>query len=159
MGNAGELPLDRHERGILTLNIPARRDAFEKLRVELAAVAADLLLSERETDHLLIAADEVFSNIAAYAYPDGGGSVEVRLAKNADGTELAMTFADCGIPFDPLEVTPPDTAAPPADRRIGGLGIHIVRNLMDGIAYRRTADGRNLLTLTKRLAASGEVSS
>lgn len=156
MGNAGELSEDRHIRGILTLNIPARRDAFDELRVQLAAVASALRIPGRETDKLLIAADEIFSNIAAYAYPDGGGTVEVRLAKNADGTELSMTFADRGIPFDPTEVKPPDTAAPPAARSIGGLGIHIVRNLMDGMAYRRTADGRNLLTLTKRLSASPE---
>ena len=159
MGKAGELSEHRRLNGIFTLEIPARRDAFEGLRVKLAAVAADLRLPERETDHLLIAADEVFSNIAAYAYPDGGGSVEVRLVKNADGTELAMTFSDRGIPFDPLAVKPPDTAAPPADRRIGGLGIHIVRHLMDGVVYRRTDDGRNVLTLAKRLSANPEVQS
>lgn len=159
MGKAGELSEHRRLNGIFTLDIPARRNAFERLRSELAAAAAELRIPERETDHLLIAADEVFSNIAAYAYPDGGGPVEVRLAKNADGSELFMTFSDRGVPFDPLEVKPPDTAAPPADRRIGGLGIHIVRHLMDGVVYRRTDDGRNVLTLAKRLSANPEVQS
>lgn len=149
-----EVPRDR---GIFTLDLPARRDAFEELRSRLAAVAAELRVPERETDHLLIAADEVFSNIAEYAYPDGGGTVEVRLTQNADGTELSMIFSDRGIPFDPLEAEVPDTSAPPAARRVGGLGIHIVRNIMDGIAYRRTDDGRNLLTLTKRLSGNAEV--
>ena len=157
MGKAGELPEDRNIRGILTLSIPARRDAFEELRVKLAAVASDLRIPERETDQLLIAADEVFSNIAAYAYPDGGGTIEIQLAQSADGAELSMTFSDRGIPFDPLAVQPPDTATPPDRRKVGGLGIHIVRNLMDGVVYRRTGDGRNILTLTKRLSANPEV--
>ena len=148
---------DRRDHSIFTLNIPSRRDAFEELREKLAAVAVQLRIPERETDHLLIAADEIFSNIAEYAYPDGGGTVEIRLTQNPDGTELSMSFSDRGIPFDPLQAEVPDTSAPSAVRRVGGLGIHIVRNLMDGIVYRRTHDGRNLLTLTKRLPASAEV--
>ena len=159
MGKAGGQRESRHMCGILTLEIPARRDAFEQLRAPLAELAAKLRIPERETDKLLIAADEVFSNIAAYAYPEGGGTIEIQVAKNSNGTELYMTFADRGIPFDPLEVRPPDTAAPPAVRQVGGLGIHIVRNLMDGIVYRRTGDGRNLLTLTKRLTPATEVRS
>ena len=138
-------------RHIFTLNLPARRDAFEQLRARLADAAARLRLPERETDHLLIAADEVFSNIAAYAYPEGGGTVEIQMAQDAAETELLLIFSDRGIPFDPLAVAPPDTAAPLADRKIGGLGIHVVRRLMDRVAYRRAEDGRNILTLTKRL--------
>lgn len=157
MNRANERSEHRHVGNIFTLSIPARRGAFEELRAKLSAAAAELGLPERETDHLLIAADEVFSNIAAYAYPDDGGTVEIQVAGNTGCTELSMTFADRGIPFDPLEVQPPDTAAPPAARRVGGLGIHIVRRLMDDIVYRRTADGRNLLTLTKRLPAGTEV--
>ena len=156
MGKAGELSEHRRLNGIFTLEIPARRNAFEQLRAQLAAAAADLRIPERETDHLLIAADEVFSNIAAYAYPNGGGTVEVKLSKNADGTELSISFADRGIPFDPLTVKAPDTSAPLEERRIGGLGIHIARHLMDDIAYRRTDDGRNILTLVKHLPAVPE---
>ena len=159
MNQASERSEDRDICGIFTLELPARRDAFELLRSRLADAAAKFRLPERETDQLLIAADEAFSNIAEYAYPDRGGTVEVQLANNAAGTELYMIFSDRGIPFDPLEVKPPDTAAPPAERQIGGLGIHLVRHLMDGIAYRRTDDGRNLLTLTKHLPAVPKVQS
>ena len=157
MGETSKRPEDRRDRRIFLLEIPARRDAFEELRARLAVAATDLKLPERETDHLLIAADEVFSNVAAYAYPGGGGTVEIQLAQSADGAELSMTFSDRGIPFDPLAVQPPDTATPPDRRKVGGLGIHIVRNLMDGVVYRRTGDGRNILTLTKRLSANPEV--
>jgi len=157
MDKTGELPEQFPMYGIFLLSLPARCDAFEELRARLAAAAAELRLPERETDQLLISADEVFSNIAAYAYPEGGGTVEVQLAKNADGTALYMIFSDHGIPFDPSAAAPPDTAAPPENRKVGGLGIHIVRHLMDGIVYRRTGDGRNLLTLTKKLSAPPEV--
>ena len=145
-----------HSRRISSLKVPARREAFEALRAHLATTADRLRIPERERSHLLIAADEIFSNIAEYAYPDGSGTVEVQLAANLDGSELSLIFADRGIPFDPLATTPPDTAAPLADRRIGGLGIHVVRRLMDRVAYRRTDDGRNLLTLTKRLPTTAE---
>lgn len=147
---------ERCRQEIFTLTVPARCDAFEQLRTRLTTVAAQFHIPERETDHLLIAADEVFSNIAAYAYPDGGGTVEIRLTANADGTELSLAFSDRGIPFDPLAVKPPDTSAPLADRKIGGLGIHVVRKLMDQLVYRRAEDGRNILTLTKRLPTTGE---
>ena len=146
----------RHIRRISALSVPARREAFETLRLRLETVADRLRIPERERSHLLIAADEIFSNIAEYAYPDGGGTVEIQLAANPDGSELFLIFADRGIPFDPLTAPPPDTAAPLADRRIGGLGIHVVRRLMDRVAYRRTDDGRNLLTLTKRLPTTAE---
>ena len=157
MGKTNELSGHRHLRSIFTLVIPARREAFEQLRAQLAAAAAKFRIPERETDHLLIAADEVFSNVAAYAYPDGDGTVEVRMAANADGTELSLAFSDRGIPFDPLAVKTPDTSAPLADRKIGGLGIHVVRRLMDQVVYRRAEDGRNILTLIKHLPMTGEV--
>lgn len=156
MGGTGRQSGEFSGRDMASLSIPARRDAFEQLRVRLTAIAENLRIPERETDHLLIAADEIFSNIAAYAYPDGGGTVEIRVEGDVGGTAIRLIFSDRGIPFDPLTVAPPDTAAPLADRRIGGLGIHVVRKLMDGVAYRRTEDGRNLLTLVKRLPAAGE---
>ena len=146
-------------RNLASLSIPARRDAFEQLRVRLLTVAEELRIPERETDHLLIAADEVFSNIAAYAYPGGGGTVEFQAEEDAEGTELRLIFSDRGIPFDPLAAAPPDTAAPIAERRIGGLGIHVVRKLMDRVAYRRTEDGKNVLTLVKRLPTPEEARS
>ena len=156
MSGTGKKPEISPGRNIASLSIPARRDAFEQLRVLLLSVAGELRIPERETDHLLIAADEVFSNIAAYAYPGGEGTVEVQMAEPDGGTAIRLVFSDRGIPFDPLAAAPPDTAAPLAERRIGGLGIHVVRKLMDRVDYRRTEDGRNVLTLEKRFPTPEE---
>lgn len=159
MGERGGPAAYPHGRTLAAWRIPARRDAFEELRMGLEDVAGQLGIPERERAHLLIAADEVFSNIASYAYPDGGGTVEIQVEENSDGSELSLVFLDRGVPFDPLTAEAPDTAAPLAERRIGGLGIHVVRQLMDRVAYQRTEDGRNRLALTKRLTPDGEARS
>jgi serine/threonine-protein kinase RsbW/sigma-B regulation protein RsbU (phosphoserine phosphatase) len=67
------------------------------------------------------------------------------------GGRLTVTVADDGIPFDPLTVAPPDTTLPLADRDVGGLGIHLVRHLVDDIIYRRIG-ARNETTLVKNVA-------
>lgn len=65
-------------------------------------------------------------------------------------TRLAITLSDDGIPFDPTATTAPDVVAPLDDRQFGGLGIHLVRTVMDGLEYGRH-DARNARVLTKRL--------
>ena len=69
--------------------------------------------------------------------------------RHAEGT-LSLTFADRGVPYDPLSAPPPDLSRPLAERAPGGLGLFIVRKTMDAVDYRRDGD-RNVLTLTKRL--------
>jgi len=66
--------------------------------------------------------------------------------------DLAATVSDDGAPFDPLSQPPPDIHAPAEDRKVGGLGIHLLRSLMDSVEYRR-ADGRNRLTFRTRTGA------
>jgi len=156
MGGENGRSEHRRIRNIFVLDLPACRDAFDELRTRLATAARRLRLPERDTSHLLIAADEVFTNIAEYAYPERSGTVDIRLAADDDTAELRLSFADRGIPFDPLTAKTPDTAAAPAERQIGGLGIHVVKSLMDDVTYRRTADGQNVLTLTKRLPPAPE---
>ena len=63
---------------------------------------------------------------------------------------LVLTFSDDGVPFDPIAAKTPDTSAPLEQREIGGLGIHLVRNLIDEASYERKL-GRNVLTLVKQL--------
>lgn len=95
---------------------------------------------------LCIAVDEIFSNIARYAYPQGEGSVCLQM--QAEAGRACLTFTDSGEAFDPLARTAPDTSAPLADRPIGGLGILVVRKTMDSVDYRRV-DGQNVLTVEK----------
>ena len=132
-----------------TLTVPARREAFAALSAWLEARLAPLNPSPKTRRQLLVAADEILTNVASYAYPpDAPGELQVMLC-HAAGT-LSLTFADRGIPYDPLTAPPPDLTIPLAKRAPGGLGLLIVRKTMDAVDYRRDGD-RNVLTLTKRL--------
>lgn len=98
-----------------------------------------------------VAIDEAAANICSYAYPagaDGTLSLSCRFDKALG--EYGVSFSDSGIPFDPLKAPAADTSAPASERAIGGLGIHIMRTLMDNIKY-EYSDGRNILSMIKRI--------
>jgi serine/threonine-protein kinase RsbW len=91
-----------------------------------------------------VALDETLTNAVSYAFPGGGRHlIAVRIEHRA-GT-LTAIVSDDGAPFDPLAQPIPDVHAPIAERRVGGLGIHLLRTLMDSVEYRRRG-GRNELT-------------
>jgi anti-sigma regulatory factor (Ser/Thr protein kinase) len=93
--------------------------------------------------------DEIFNNIATYAYSDGDDKwITVEIA--AEDDTILMTFIDGGIPFDPSSAETPDTSLSAGARDFGGLGIHIVRSVMDSMTYSRE-NGRNVLTVRKKL--------
>jgi anti-sigma regulatory factor (Ser/Thr protein kinase) len=93
--------------------------------------------------------DEVVTNVISYAFTDvQDHAIEVRL--RLDAGEIQVDVVDDGRPFDPRDVPAPDLDAPLEERGIGGLGLHIVRKMMDGLSYRREGS-RNVLTLRKRL--------
>lgn len=103
-----------------------------------------------------VALDELLANTIGYglAGVDGGeATVEVELHPD----RVCLTLTDNGTPFDPFSKAVPDTGLSVADRAIGGLGVHLVRRMMDEFSYRR-ADGRNVVTLAKRLAGRMTVS-
>ena len=94
--------------------------------------------------------EEVFVNIAHYAYAPGTGPATVRF--RADGAGAAeLTFIDRGAPYDPLARPDPDVTLSAEERPIGGLGIFMVKKSMDDMRY-AYRDGRNILTIQKRLA-------
>ena len=99
---------------------------------------------------LNIAIDELFGNIARYAYESGEGPATVRVEVKEQPTCVIITFIDHGVPFDPLAMDAPDTTLSAKDRRIGGLGIFMVKKSMDNITY-EYKDGMNILTIHKHL--------
>lgn len=133
-----------------TLSLPARREAFAVLKNWLERIAAGLDLPPETKKHLLIAADEIFTNISNYGYPSGGGMVEIAAAFDPEQAVFSLAFSDSGIAYNPLEAPPPDLDKPLAEREPGGLGIFMVRQLMDTLDYRRE-NGRNILVLKKRV--------
>lgn len=97
-----------------------------------------------------IAVEEIYVNICSYAYPDGPGDVTADIA--AEGGRLILTFADSGFAYNPLEKEDPDITLSAQEREIGGLGIFMVKQIMDEVTYRR-ADGKNVLKLVKNVDA------
>ena len=97
-----------------------------------------------------VAIDELFSNIARYAYPDGPGKATVGIEFDEENRMCSVVFSDEGIPFDPLAQQAPDTSLPLMDRPVGGLGIFLVKKTMDAVEYRHE-NGRNILTVRKRI--------
>ena len=97
-----------------------------------------------------LAMEEIFVNIANYAYAPGTGMATVRVEVAGDPPEATVTFEDRGIPYDPLAKEDPDVTLPAEERQIGGLGIFLTKSIMDEVTYAYT-DGRNVLTLKKKL--------
>lgn len=95
-----------------------------------------------------LALEEAVVNVMNYAYPsDTEGTVEISVC--ACSGSLTLTITDSGVAFDPTAKADADTSLGAEERPIGGLGIHLVRQIMDSISYERTADGYNVLTMTK----------
>jgi len=97
-----------------------------------------------------VAIDELFGNIANYAYNPETGKATVRLEVEDDPLAVIITFIDNGKPFNPLEKADPDITLSAAERAIGGLGIFLVKKAMDMIDY-KFQDGHNILMIKKRL--------
>lgn len=106
------------------------------------------------TMSLNLAMEEAVVNVMNYAYPAGTvGNVDID-AEFADG-QLTFVLSDSGTPFDPTQAGTPDLTLDAEERPIGGLGIFLVRQIMDTIVYRRS-DGKNILTLTKNIQPSNQ---
>ena len=97
-----------------------------------------------------IAIDELFGNIAHYAYNPEIGKATVRVEVIEDPLAVTITFIDNGVPYDPLAKADPDTTLSAEDREIGGLGIYMVKKSMDDITY-EYKDGQNILTIKKKI--------
>jgi len=93
-----------------------------------------------------VALDELLTNTITY----GSGVREVSVEAELEPDRLRVTVTDDGPPFDPWAKPTPDTSGSVDQRRIGGLGIHLVKQMMDAVGYQRTAD-RNIVILSKRL--------
>ena len=97
-----------------------------------------------------IAIDELFGNIAHYAYNPEIGQATVRVEVTEAPLAVVITFIDNGIPYDPLAQEDPDTSLSAEERSIGGLGIYMVKKSMDEISY-EYKDGQNILTIKKKI--------
>ena len=121
----------------------------ERLGAFIKDVVTRLDIEKPLARKLRLAVEEAVVNVMNYAYPVGSkGNVDIRVA--SDGQRLDFTITDTGISFNPTEASTADTTLSAEERPIGGLGILLIRQLMDSINYERI-NGKNVLTLTKNL--------
>lgn len=132
-----------------SLTLSNRISELERLAQSLAAFGKAHRLPDQVSQALGLALDEIVTNIISYGYDDQAEhQIHLRLSMQAG--EVTVDVEDDGRPFNPLEKATPDVTAPLEERAEGGLGIHLVRTMLDNVEYRRQ-DGKNRLSLRKRI--------
>ena len=127
--------------------------SLEKLDEVLAFVEENMEKNECPIKVLMqvqIAVEEIFVYIAHYAYDSGQGTATIRVEVGGDPLQVIITFIDQGVPYDPLKKEDPDVTLSAEERKIGGLGIFMVKKSMDDVKY-EYADGKNILTIIKKI--------
>ena len=105
-------------------------------------------IDPKQSKEIRLGVEEAVVNVIDYAYP-AGTEGEITVHVSSDGREMKFVISDAGVPFDPTEIDKADTTLSVDERPVGGLGIHLVRQLMDSINYERM-NGKNVLTLKKK---------
>jgi anti-sigma regulatory factor (Ser/Thr protein kinase) len=130
-----------------TLHFPADTqklpEVLDKLDTNLLAAGCP----EDARTQLAVAVEEIFVNIANYAYPGKAGAATINI--KADAHKATICFADSGIAYDPLQKEDPNIEQAAEDRPIGGLGIFLVKEMSDEVLYERR-DDMNILTIVKK---------
>lgn len=122
---------------------------LERVAVFVEEVSQLLSLDSETTMNLNLALEEVVSNVILYAYPQKMGE-NIIIKASSDDNILVFTITDKGDEFDPTKVEDADITLAAENREIGGLGIFIVKNIMNEVTYQRL-DGKNILTLKKNI--------
>lgn len=124
------------------------------VRAFVARTGRELDLTEQVIYELQLAVDEICSNVIRHGYDGQGGEIQVSVDSGDEG--VVVTVRDWGRSFDPESIPLPDVAAPLEQRPVGGLGLFLVRQLMDKVEFEFDRGRGNLVTMTKRLAEGGE---
>ena len=131
------------------LVLPCDLQEVPRLNAFVEEVCQDVGFDEQTTMSIKVAVEEAVVNVMKYAYPPGQQR-DVTIEAASNDVRLKFTIIDCGMPFDPTVQSEVDTTLSAQERKIGGLGIHIIRQNMDSINYERI-DNLNVLTLRKKI--------
>ena len=132
-----------------SLTLPNDIETIPQLSEFVETFCEEQMVDMSITLSLNLASEEAVVNVMSYAYPAGTYG-EVLVKAIADDKVLTFIISDNGIPFDPTAKADVDTSLSAEERPIGGLGIHLVKQIMDSVDYQYT-DGRNVLTLKKNI--------
>jgi anti-sigma regulatory factor (Ser/Thr protein kinase) len=134
-----------------TLNIPASIENLDSVLEFVDARLEEENCSLKELMTINVAGEEIFVNIASYAYKSlEEGDAHISVWFEEDPKTVSIEFRDSGVYFDPLAKDDPDVTLSAAERQIGGLGIFMVKKSMDAVQYKREND-QNILTIRKKL--------
>ena len=136
------------------ITFDANFDNLDEIREFVGEVARQGGFSDKEIYSIQLAADEASSNIIEHAYASvGGGKIEIDCS--ISDTELKIIMRDHGKSFDPSSVPEPNINADLSERKIGGLGMYLMRKLMDEVSYESSANEGNVLTMIKWKGVGG----
>ena len=127
---------------------PARFEFLDEIRDAVADVAREGGFADKTIYSLQLAADEAASNIIEHAY-EGVSNASLAMTCDMQGDQIVITMHDTGRSFNPTTVKEPNLKADLSERQIGGLGVYLMRKLMDSVSYESSKSG-NLLTMKKR---------
>jgi len=131
------------------MTFPAKFEFLDEIRDFVAEVARKGGFTDKEIYSLQLAADEAASNIIEHAY-EGVTNASLDITCDMNRNQIVITMRDRGRSFDPNGVRQPDISADLSERQIGGLGVFLMRKLMDEVNYESNPKTGNLLTMTKR---------
>ena len=122
---------------------------LEQLCQNCEDIGRSINVSDKSIFEMNLALDELFTNIISYGFNDHREHI-IKISITVEGDQLEMRIEDDGIPFNPLESKTPDFQCGIEECKIGGLGIHLIKKLMDDLQYQRVAD-KNVLVLKRKL--------
>lgn len=131
---------------MLIKQMPARVESLHDLLTFITAEAKKKGFSEDARQRIELVAEEALVNVFVHGYAQDQGQVEVRCL-DSDDTVLTIEVRDTGVSFNPLSLADPDMQPDLASRKIGGMGVFLIRKMTEGVAYRREGDS-NILTMT-----------
>jgi len=137
-----------------TFKLKSNLSELDKLCEQLEKFGQSLGLSKKSIFEINLALDELFTNIISYGFGDDDEHL-IEVTITPQNETLCLCIEDDGVPFNPVDAKEPDLECTVEDCKIGGLGIHLIRNLMDEICYKRCGD-KNVLTLKKNIAETEE---
>ena len=139
------------EKNVKTVVVQTPGDIsyLHRIRDFIGGIAAEVGIDQQDIDNIELALDEACTNVIEHGYAPDDPNKEITICMEIDTSKLVLTVIDYAEPFDILRYTPRDVNELKAEGRDGGLGIRLIKRIMDTIEYRTTSDGHNELVMTR----------